>query len=256
MNRSHTLAGHLLLSALAFICAAVFTVAGAGTAQAAPKFINPRVHPYKFIFYKGQSRYLKVRGYAAGETPVYKISSGSKYFKVNSQGKVTAKTYGTSKLTTTVGSVKKTVYVYCAKPQAYRATRQALKMKNQKLRYSQLKRMSSRYVDCSSFVWRAYRPQKFYFGSPWGAPTAANEAKWCVRHGRRLNRAKFKKNVGLFKPGDVIFYTDGTKNGRYKNISHVEMYLGNDVLIHAAHKGIGYDYKAIVNSVVLTRPVR
>ena len=39
--------------------------------------------------------------------------------------------------------------------------------------------MRKDYVDCSSFVWKSYKPYGVNFGSKSYAPTAADIAKWC-----------------------------------------------------------------------------
>ena len=253
----HKFTGIMLIVAV-LLCGLILPAAAAAPAQAASvKYVNPKTKPYSFIFRIGQSRSLALKKYDAGVKPTYKIISGKNCFSVTKNGKVKAKKQGTARLQIKAGTWKKTFYVYCPKARAYNATQNALAMKKKGLKYSQPKRMTAKYVDCSSFVWRSYKSESFFFGSLWGAPTAANEAKWSVRTGHKLSRSACKKNLGLLQPGDVIFYrSPGSWNGRYKNIDHVEMYLGNDTLIHAAHSGIGYDHAAIVNSVVLTRPIK
>lgn len=88
--------------------------------------------------------------------------------------------------------------------------------------YSQAQRDSGSYYDCSSFVYYCYKSAgiSIVYG---GANTAAAEAQYCVSNGRVVA-------VEELQPGDLLFYSYIT-NGRYKNISHVEMYLGNGLII-------------------------
>ncbi len=88
--------------------------------------------------------------------------------------------------------------------------------------YSQSQRDSGSYYDCSSFVYYCYKAA----GIPMvhgGANTAAAEAQYCQKYGQIID-------VEDLQPGDLLFYSYLT-NGRYKNISHVEMYLGNGLVI-------------------------
>lgn len=88
--------------------------------------------------------------------------------------------------------------------------------------YSQANRDSGNSYDCSSFVYYSYKAAgiSIVYG---GANTAAAEAQYCVANGRVVT-------VEELQPGDLLFYSYVT-NGRYKNISHVEMYLGNGLII-------------------------
>ena len=58
-------------------------------------------------------------------------------------------------------------------------------------------------------------------------------------------------------PGDIIFYSY-QRNGRYKNISHVEMYVGNGKSVSASsshNKVIHYAYKNR-SVVMIARPTK
>lgn len=92
--------------------------------------------------------------------------------------------------------------------------------------YSQPLRDSGTHYDCSSFVyyaWLSAGVSLLYEGSN----TAAQEAKWCSDHG-------YTVSYGEMKPGDLIFYSFGSNNGRYLNISHVALYCGNGKLVDAS----------------------
>ena len=88
--------------------------------------------------------------------------------------------------------------------------------------YSQTYRDSGQYYDCSSFVYYSYKSAgiSMVYG---GATTAAAEAQYCEAHGQLLA-------IDDLQPGDLLFYSY-VQNGRYKNISHVEMYLGSGLVI-------------------------
>ena len=58
------------------------------------------------------------------------------------------------------------------------------------------------------------------------------------------------------QPGDLIFYSF-TSNGRYKNISHVAVYVGNGKVVEALNESLGVVYRDVAstgNIVVIGRP--
>ena len=48
------------------------------------------------------------------------------------------------------------------------------------------------------------------------------------------------------QPGDLIFYSY-ERNGRYKNISHVAVYVGNGMVVEAKGVAYGVTYNAVPN---------
>ena len=96
--------------------------------------------------------------------------------------------------------------------------------------YSQPRRMSQGYYDCSSLVWRAYKPYGYNFGSNYYAPVAATEASYLYNRGRMIDGAIGKNNTQKLKlrPGDLLF-EGGANNGRWGGIFHVEMFAGYTV---------------------------
>ena len=62
------------------------------------------------------------------------------------------------------------------------------------------------------------------------APTAAGEAYYLVKNKKEI-ASKYVDEKKL-QPGDVIFISS-SYNGRFRNITHVVMYIGNDIIIHA-----------------------
>ena len=94
--------------------------------------------------------------------------------------------------------------------------------------YSQSLRNSGKAFDCSSLAYYAWKSAgvDVSFG---GGTTAAAEAEGL--------KDKTVKEENL-QPGDLIFYSY-TTNGRYKNISHVGIYVGNGKMVEAVDEAHG-----------------
>lgn len=94
--------------------------------------------------------------------------------------------------------------------------------------YSQPLRNSGKAFDCSSLAYYAWKSagDDISFG---GGTTAAAEAEGL--------KDKTVKEENL-QPGDLIFYSY-TTNGRYKNISHVGIYVGNGKMVEAVDEAHG-----------------
>lgn len=91
--------------------------------------------------------------------------------------------------------------------------------------YSQAKRDSGDYYDCSSLTYYAYKEAGITL-SYYGSNTAASQ-------GQLLSDRGCEVDYEDIQPGDLIFYSF-TRNGRYKNISHVAVYAGNGYLVDAS----------------------
>lgn len=93
--------------------------------------------------------------------------------------------------------------------------------------YSQEKRMSEGYYDCSALVFRAYGKDAKMLGgiSSW-APTAADMAKHMENTGKVIAWEPIR--LSQLRPGDLIFYGQQS-NGRYLGIYHVSMYYGDSL---------------------------
>ena len=91
--------------------------------------------------------------------------------------------------------------------------------------YSQAKRDSGDYYDCSSLTYYSYKEAGINL-SYYGSNTAASQ-------GKLLSDGGCEVNYEDIQPGDLIFYSF-TRNGRYKNISHVAVYAGNGYLVDAS----------------------
>ena len=91
--------------------------------------------------------------------------------------------------------------------------------------YSQAKRDSGDYYDCSSLTYYSYKEAGITL-SYHGSNTAASQ-------GQLLSERGCEVAYEDIQPGDLIFYSF-TRNGRYRNISHVAIYAGNGYLVDAS----------------------
>jgi cell wall-associated NlpC family hydrolase len=113
--------------------------------------------------------------------------------------------------------------------------------------YSQPKRDSGEYFDCSSLAFYSWK----YAGiniSYDNSNVAAAEAHFCAAHGKVISESQMQ-------PGDLIFYSY-EKNGRYKNISHVGIYVGDGKMVEAYNEEKGVIFTDYHNGslVMIGRP--
>ncbi|MDO4977223.1 MAG: Ig-like domain-containing protein [Eubacteriales bacterium] len=187
---------------------------------------------------KGKTKQLKVSGYGGNVT--WK-SSKPKVVSVTSKGKIKALKEGSALITATLPDGTKLGYVANAVSNSrYKIIKKANYIGSH-WKYSQSRRMSNGYYDCSSLVWKDYKAGGRKLVNGGYAPTAADIAKWCVKH-KKIPKGKATTNFDkmVYKPGALIFGT-GAKNGRYKGIYHVEMFTGYQF-------GGFYNGKAIINT--------
>jgi cell wall-associated NlpC family hydrolase len=93
-------------------------------------------------------------------------------------------------------------------------------------RYSQELRMSEGYYDCSSLVYRLYKEAGLELSS-----TASALGEDCYKKAQIINKEDLQ-------PGDLIFYSY-EENGRFRNISHVAIYVGDGKIVHAVNESRG-----------------
>lgn len=207
-----------------------------------------------FTMYKGLKKSVTIKGIDDKYSTVSFTSTDTEIASVTNKGKVTAKKVGTVKLKVKADGRTVDVWVEISTKKALQAAKKGIAISNTKTQYSQAKRMSAGYYDCSSLVSRVYRQFGVYFGSKSGwSPTAAAIGQWCTTNGKVIA----KKGVDYTKlvPGDLVFYSY-TKNGRYLNISHVEMYVGNGMSVSASssnNRVIHYAYRPD-SAVLIARP--
>lgn len=165
---------------------------------------------------------LKVKGYSgkvSWKTMKKKVAS------VSSKGVVKAKKTGNTVVYAVIDGKKIGCAISVLTPKQKKVIYAAKRIAKGK--YSQPRRMQKGYYDCSSLVWRSYKKIGKTFGDRSYAPVAANIAKYLFGRKRRIKGGLNHKNIQGMKlrPGDLMFET-GAKNGRYKGIYHVEMFVG------------------------------
>ena len=193
-----------------------------------PKFSNGEAKPILLI--KGKKLTITVTGLVDGLSKLKYSSDKTDIATVTKKGRVKAKKYGSCFIVAEVDH--KIVKINCAvgKKKAINAVKSAYAVYG--CPYSQPKRMNAGYYDCSALVWRSYKKVGFYVANYRGrwASTAAEECKYLFgKHKRVSYKGCSTKKL---RPGDLVFYS-GWKNGRFRNITHVAMYVGNDTLIEA-----------------------
>ena len=102
--------------------------------------------------------------------------------------------------------------------------------------YSQTYRNSGKYYDCSSLAYYAWRSAGVDIRHG-GSNTAGSEGEFCYDHNLLVN-------YGEMQPGDLIFYSSH-KNGRFMNITHVAIYVGNGKVVEAANERLGVVYRSV-----------
>lgn len=102
--------------------------------------------------------------------------------------------------------------------------------------YSQAYRDSGEYYDCSSLAYYSWQNAGVNIMYE-GANTAAAEGKFCYDN-------NYLVNYDEMQPGDLIFYSY-SNNGRFFNITHVAIYVGNGKVVEAANESIGVVYRNV-----------
>lgn len=100
--------------------------------------------------------------------------------------------------------------------------------------YSQDYRDSEGIYDCSSLIARVYAAAGYPIASY--SPTAAEECRIMESWGTTVT------DYSDLQPGDIIFFSY-SDNDRYKNVTHVAIYVGNGMQIDARGKNYGVVYR-------------
>jgi cell wall-associated NlpC family hydrolase len=192
---------------------------------------DPQVSDEYISLTKGSSVKISLTGLSTSysDKPVFKTKKQS-VISVDADGTVTGKKIGSVEVSIEVDGTVIPVTVVVGKAKAVAAFEEAKKALG--LPYSQEKRMESGYRDCSSFVWRAYKVvgQKMGVTSNW-APTAAAQAYYYNTKEKIIYTSA--ADASKLRLGDLIYFTYSS-NGRYQNIGHVAIYVGNGYMIHAS----------------------
>lgn len=102
--------------------------------------------------------------------------------------------------------------------------------------YSQDYRDTGNYFDCSSLAYYAWKQAgvSLLYG---GSNTAASEGQFCYDN-------NYLVEYENMEPGDLIFYSY-SNNGRFLNISHVAVYVGDGMVVEAANEKTGVIYRSV-----------
>lgn len=115
--------------------------------------------------------------------------------------------------------------------------------------YSMARRDSGEAFDCSSLIYYAYKDAGVDISHD-GATSAAEIARGLSDSGETID------SEDSLEPGDLIFYSY-KNNGRYKNISHVAMYIGDGRQVEASYskQEIATRKLSLDSMVMIARPV-
>lgn len=187
------------------------------------KIVQVKLSDNSILLTKGKTKKLTIKGIS--QKAAWK-SSNSKIASIDSKGKIKAKKTGNVIITAKLAGGKLGCVVSVTTSTIKKAISKAKQIVKTST-YSQPKRMQKGYYDCSSLVWRSYAAAGKYLGSKSYAPTSADLAKWCAGKKKMVKGGFSEKNIAKLKckAGDLMFET-GAKNGRYKGIYHVEMFIG------------------------------
>lgn len=168
---------------------------------------------------------------------------------VSKTGVVTAHGCGNTDIIVTVDGNVFTFQVSVASQRAINACRAGYNIMYSSS-YSQARRMSNGFYDCSSLVFRAYGCDTALLGGiPSWAPTAASMASHLEKTGKVIAYRGISSDK--LRPGDLLFFRAPYSNGRYKNIYHVSMYYGSG---YRLEKPLRYYYPE-KNLVMVARPL-
>lgn len=208
---------------------AVITASVDGVRTACTVTVTNPALKTKYGFYQTKKG-LKVKVTGTNRASVKRWrSENTAIATVNKNGTVRTKKKGSTVIICEVDGKILRYYLAVSTKKAVKAMRYGYKRIG-RAPYSQARRMSKRYFDCSSFVYRCYRSAGKYLvrKASW-APVAADIARYYVRKGKRVKASGKKYNLNKLRPGDLICYggKKARRNGRYKRIYHIVMYIGN-----------------------------
>lgn len=95
--------------------------------------------------------------------------------------------------------------------------------------YSMDKRFEKGYFDCSSLTYWIYQQIGVDIGG-YGT-TASTECRYLEETGYKISDSY---NEAIMRPGDLIFYST-EPSGKYKNITHTAIYIGDGKMIDASY---------------------
>lgn len=196
---------------------------------------NPKLKTSYGFFEKNKRFSIDLTGTNKTSKPVW-TSSDVKVASINSSGSCKTKKTGSVLITCQVDGKTLVYNLAVAKKTVVKALRWGYS-KVGKCHYSQAKRMSKKYFDCSSFAYRCYRAAGKYLvsKSSW-APVAADIGKYYVQKKKQIKPTGASYDMSKLRPGDLICYggKNAKKNGRYKRINHIAIYIGNGQVMESS----------------------
>jgi cell wall-associated NlpC family hydrolase len=195
---------------------------------------DPQLTDTCILLYPHSKAKVRIKG--THELSAISYSAIGSNVTVDQNGNVSAKgSLGNSTIQVMVDHRLMEVQAAVTKKAAYDTVKRMIAIEKTRTRYSQGYRMNKGAYDCSSLVYRAYQLSNYTFG--WGrnrwAPTAAAEGQWCASHHKIISWGPVY-DINKLLPGDIICFSFAGYNGRYKNISHVETYVGGGYDISAS----------------------
>lgn len=211
---------------------------------------DPQLESDSRMLTVGKKSKIRLTGVSSKSKITYKSQKKS-IVKVSKSGVITPRACGITDIIISADGNTFTLHVSVASKRALKACKKGYKIINSSS-YSQARRMSAGYYDCSALVFRAYDcDAKLLGGTSSWAPTAASMASYMERTGKVISYKGL--DVSKLLPGDLIFYrTPRGGNGRYRNIYHVSMYYGDG---YRLEKPLRAYYKES-NITMIARPLK
>lgn len=211
---------------------------------------NPQLRSSYTTLAVGKKMKAPVKG-ASSKSKITCKSKKKSVAKIDKSGRIVGCAPGNTEIIVTVDGTPLKLQVTVAAKDALNACKKGYKLINSS-RYSQARRMSRGYYDCSSLVFRSYKCNSSLLGgTPSWAPTAASMAAYLERTGKVISYRGV--NSSKLVPGDLIFYRKPYgSNGRYKNIYHVSMYYGSGYRLEKPLRVYGKER----NIVMIARPLK
>lgn len=206
---------------------------------------NPYFGKMTSVIAKGKKTKINIGG-AEGITPAYSSRNNS-IATVDSTGNITGKKAGVTYVDVRLGKMWFSYRVEVAAKGMKTIIKRANYIVNN-WKYSQKKRMKSKYYDCSSLVWKGYKAYKKYHKK-------LGSSKSALPAGELFDYLYAKKqiiylgytSVDDLQPGDLIFYGDYSSAvkystpGRTLDIYHVSMYAGAGSVVEKGGQSINYN---------------
>lgn len=213
---------------MVFVMAFVFVMLGSSVTVEAKKAKNKvKLNKTQVTAYVGMASVkLKVKNLKTNKNILWK-SNKPQVATVATDGTVVFHQKGNAIVTAKAGNKTLKCVISVISKKAYKAVAQAEKFyKAKNMSYSQGNRMGKRSVDCSSFCGRCYLSVGITMGgsTSW-CNTAAGMASWATQNHKVVANDAVSISSLKLLPGDLVFYQKGY-NGRYKNIYHVEIFMG------------------------------